>query len=259
MPKDEAMASNPPFGAYIDYVLPLSFGERVAEGRVRGDITLEILDANDKLVRRYSSADKPQPPNLARITTAPEWVAKPSTLSTSPGMHRFVWSLRYPAPAGVSTRRGGGEGVWAPPGNYKVVLSVGDQKLTQPLTVAPDLRVNLPASAYAEQFALAKQIEQTRAALSAAMEESSALTKSKPDLAERVKAITGGAAGEAFPPPPAPTTSIRFIDSALGRVQAAVDGADAAPTADARAAWTKLKPTADAALRAWTEFRTKMQ
>jgi hypothetical protein len=251
MPKDEAMASNPPFGAYIDYVLPLT---------LTGDLTLEILDSNDQLVRRYSSADKPQPPNLARITTAPEWVAKPSTLSTSPGMHRFVWSLRYAAPAGVSTRRSGaGEGVWAPPGNYKVVLTVGDQKLTQTLTVAPDPRVNLPASAYAEQFALAKQIEQTRAALSAAMEESNALTKSKPDLAERVKAITGGAAGEAFPPPPAPTTSIRFIDSALGRLQAAVDGADAAPTTDAREAWAKLKPAADAALRAWTEFRTSAQ
>src|SRR5207247_4463045 len=134
-----------------------------------------------------------------------------------------------------------------------------DKKLTQALTVVPDPRINLPASAYAEQFALAKQIEQTRAAIASAMQEATALTKDKPDLAERVKAISGGAAGEAFPPPPAPTNSLRFIDSALGRLQAAVDGADAAPSADARAAWTKLKPAADAALRAWTEFQPSAQ
>ncbi len=249
MPKDEPIAANPPFGAYIDYVLPLT----------PALVTLEILDANDQLVRRYSSADKPQPPNLARITTAPEWVATPSTLSTSPGMHRFVWPLRYAAPAGVNTRRGGGEGVWAPPGNYKVVLTVGDRKLMQPLTVVPDPRLKLPASAYAEEFALARQIEQTRAALAAAMEEANTFTKSNPDVAESVKAITGGSAGESFPPPPAPTTSIRFIDGALAKLQSAVDGADSVPTTDARESWAKLKPAADAALRDWAEFKTKRQ
>ncbi|HYS54745.1 MAG TPA: hypothetical protein VER58_13385, partial [Thermoanaerobaculia bacterium] len=245
MPKDEALAPNPPFGAYIDYVLPLtpSFsppsGERVVRAerdRVRG-LTLEIFDSNDQLVRRYSSDDKRTGPDLARLQTAPEWFVASSHLETTPGMHRFVWPIRYPAPAGVGTRRGGGEGVWAPPGNYKVVLTVGDRKLTQPLTIAPDPRINLPASAYAEQFALARQIEQTRAAIAAAMEEATALTKEKPGLAERVKAITGGPAGNAFPPPPASETSLRFIDQALAKLANAVDSADAAPTRDARDGW----------------------
>jgi hypothetical protein len=155
----------------------------------------------------------------------------------------------------VGVRRGGGEGVWAPPGNYKVVLTVGDKKLTQPLAITPDPRIDLPASAYAEQFALAKQIEQTRTAIATAMQEATTLTKDKPDLAERVKAITGGSAGEAFPPPPAPTNSLRFIDGALAKTQSAVDGADAAPTRDARDAWAKLKPAADSALAAWKTFR----
>jgi hypothetical protein len=243
MPKDEALAPNPPFGAYIDYV-----------GSGASTI-LEIFDANDQLVRRYSTEDRRPAPDLARLTTAPEWFVAPSHLETTPGMHRFVWPIRYAAPAGVGVRRGGGEGVWAPPGNYKVVLTVGDRKLTQPLTVTPDPRINLPASAYAEQFALAKQIEQTRAAIAAAMQEATALTKDKPDLAERVKAITGGSAGDAFPPPPAPPNSLRFIDGALAKVASAVDSADAAPTRDARDAWAKLKPAADAALAAWKAFR----
>jgi photosystem II stability/assembly factor-like uncharacterized protein len=243
MPKDEALAPNPPFGAYIDYV---------GSGALT---TMEIFDANDQLVRRYSSDDRRPAPDLARLTTAPEWFVAPSHLETTPGMHRFVWPIRYAAPAGVGVRRGGGEGVWAPPGNYKVVLTVGDKKLTQPLAITPDPRIDLPASAYAEQFALAKQIEQTRTAIATAMQEATTLTKDKPDLAERVKAITGGSAGEAFPPPPAPTNSLRFIDGALAKTQSAVDGADAAPTRDARDAWAKLKPAADSALAAWKAFR----
>jgi hypothetical protein len=243
MPKDEALAPNPPFGAYIDYV---------AGG---ASVILEIFDANDQLVRHYSSDDRRPAPDLARMTTAPEWFVTPSHLETTPGMHRFVWPIRYAAPAGVGVRRGGGEGVWAPPGDYKLVMTAGDRKLTQPLTVVPDPRVKLPASAYAEQFALAKQIEQTRAAIAAAMQEAAALTKEKPDLAERIKALSGGPAGEAFPPPPAPPSSLRFIDGALAKLASAVDGADAAPTRDARDAWAQLKPAADAALAAWKAFR----
>ena len=119
-------------------------------------MTLEILDAKDALVRRYSSADVPPAMDLAKLGTAPEWFTTPSTLSATPGMHRFVWPLRYPAPAGVGGRRGGGgggpfaDGVWAPPGNYKVVLTVNGQQLTQPLTVVPDPRIKLPATAYAD-------------------------------------------------------------------------------------------------------------
>ena len=251
MPKDEALAPNPPFGAYIDYVISGAPSTSAA--------TLEIFDDHDNLVRRYSSDDKRSAPDLARMQTAPEWFVAPSRLETTPGMHRFVWPIRYAAPAGVGTRRGGGEGMWAPPGTYKVVLTAGDRKLSQPLTVSPDPRVNLPMTAYAEQFALAKQIEQTRTAIASAMEEASALTKAKPDLAERIKAITGGPAGNAFPPPPAAETSLRFIDQALAKLANAVDGADAAPARDARDAWAKLKPPADAALAAWREFRATNQ
>ena len=118
MPKDEPMAPNPPFGAYIDYVLRAAAAQPV---------TVEILDASDTLVRRYSSADVPAAMDLKRLGTAPEWFTTPSTVSTAPGMHRFVWPLHYPAPAGVAGRRSGSgafaDGIWAPPGKYKVVLT----------------------------------------------------------------------------------------------------------------------------------------
>ena len=249
MPKDEPMAPNPPFGAHIDFVLgPAS----------TGTVTIDILDSNNAVVRHFSSDDKVPAPNLARLNTAPEWVVPPQVVSTAAGMHRFVWSLHYAAAPGVTSRRGGGEGVWAPPGNYTVVLTAGDRKLTQPLTIVPDPRVSLPASAYADEFALARQIEATRGGLAAANEEATALIKSKPDLAERVKAISGGP-GDVFPSPPPSETSIRFVSEKLAALQSAVDGADAAPTQAARDAWARLKPMADAALRAWSEFKASVK
>ncbi|HLJ75326.1 MAG TPA: hypothetical protein VKU62_12120 [Thermoanaerobaculia bacterium] len=244
MPKDEAMAPNPTFGANIDYV---------ATG---APVTLEIFDANNNLVRHFSSDDKVQGPDLQRLNTAPEWVTPPQRLTTAPGMHRFVWSLHYAPPAGVTSRRGGGEGVWAPPGQYRVVLTSGDQKLTQSLTVAPDPRLNLPQSAYIDEFNLARDIEATRAQLATSTEEAATLGKNHPDLLAQINRVTGGPTPNVFPPPSVSETTIRFINEKLGALQSAVDGADAAPTADARAAWAKLKPAAESALQSWTALKT---
>jgi photosystem II stability/assembly factor-like uncharacterized protein len=263
MPKDEPSAPNPPFGAHIDYFL------RYAPAQ---PLTLEILDGNDGLIRRYSSADPVPHADPAKLTTAPEWFNAPSILSTTPGMHRFIWSLRYP---GLPTRRGTpGDGVWAPPGRYKVALTVDGQRLVQPLTIAPDPRMHLTLDAYAEEFGLARQIEETRTAVAAALAEAQALMAK---LHERRKGATGAIASaidalqaraselsdvvpaanpaNVFWLPPKSTTSLRFLDSALQKVEAAVDGADAAPSNDVHTGYAKLRPIADTALRTWTEFK----
>ena len=211
-------------------------------------------------MRRYSSADKPPAMDLKKLGTAPEWFTTPSTIATTLGMHRFVWPLHYPAPAGVGGRRGGGgggafaDGIWAPPGDYKVALTVNGQKFTQPLTVVPDPRIKLPMSAYAEQFTLAREVEQTRALLAAALVEAGAFVK-RTDITEAQKSrateVSGTIAGEEFTAPPPPESSLRFINQVLSKLANALDSADGAPTADARASWTILKPAADAALTSW--------
>jgi photosystem II stability/assembly factor-like uncharacterized protein len=248
MPKDEPMAANPPNGAYIDYVLRNSPAQPV---------TLEILDEHDALVRRYISADAAPVADPVKLRTAPEWFATPSTLKTSAGMHRFVWPLRYPARAAGSGAYA--NGVWARPGDYKVVLNVDGQRFTQPLTIVPDPRVKLPASAYAEQFALARQVEELQVAVAAALEEASTLVpklraQKNEALTERAVALSDVNLTEAWWLLPASTTSLRFVDNALEKLAGVVDGADAAPTADARESWTKLQPLAANALRAWKEF-----
>jgi photosystem II stability/assembly factor-like uncharacterized protein len=255
MPKDEPMAPNPPFGAYIDYVI------RNANAQ---PVTIDILDANDALVRRYSSADIPPAMDLKRLGTAPEWFTAPSTVSAAPGMHRFVWPLHYPAPAGVGGRRGGGgggafaDGIWAPPGDYKVVLTVNGQKFTQPLTVVPDPRVKLPASAYGEQFAFAREVEKERALVVSALGEAAAFVK-RTDISDvqrrQADEVSGTITGDDFTAPPPAEGALRFINQQLGKLANAVDSADAAPTTDARTSWSKLKPAAEAALAAWAAVK----
>jgi hypothetical protein len=141
-----------------------------------------------------------------------------------------------------------------------VVLTVNGQKFTQPLTVVPDPRVKLVASAYGEQFAFAREVEKERALVAAALAEASAFVK-RTDISDvlRRKAteVSGTITGDDFTAPPASESSLRFINQALGKLANAVDSADAAPTTDARTSWTKLKPAADAALAAWTAVKAE--
>ena len=248
MPKDEPMAANPPAGAYIDYVIP---------GGASG-VTVEILDSNGALVRRYSSDDRVPVADPAKLRTAPEWFATPSSVVTTPGMHRFVWPLRYPLPAALDDSYYGAfaDGVWAPPGSYTVALTVNGQRLTRPLTVAPDPRINMTASDYAEQFALARQIEATRAAVHAALAQAEDIVAKSPDeaLRTRVRKLTELTSEEEWYLAPQTTTSLRFLDSELSALMSAVDGTDAAPAPDAREGYARVRPLAEAAVKAWNEF-----
>ncbi|MEO8034259.1 MAG: hypothetical protein ABI837_07480, partial [Acidobacteriota bacterium] len=130
MPKDEPMAPNPPLGVYIDYVI------------VDHKVTLEIRDASDALVRHYSSSDAATAVDPATLKVAPEWFQIRTPPASTPGMHRFVWPIRYGA-AGKADDPWA-DGVWAPPGTYKVVLTIDGVGYTQPVTVLPDPRVKLP-------------------------------------------------------------------------------------------------------------------
>ena len=93
LPKDEPMAANPPAGAYIDYVLGAA---------ASAPVVLRILDAQGGVVRSYSSGDRLPGTDLTKIRTAPEWTKPPVAPATTPGMHRFVWPFRYPAPAALA-------------------------------------------------------------------------------------------------------------------------------------------------------------
>ena len=139
MPRDEPLAENPPFGAMIDYYL---------KANASGPVTLEILDPAGDVIRKYSSEDKPTTVNVETLNIPAYWVRTPETLSTTAGMHRWIWDLRptppvRPAGAGGGGGGGGGRGGAALvlPGTYAVRLTAGGKSYSQPLIVKLDPRL----------------------------------------------------------------------------------------------------------------------
>jgi hypothetical protein len=267
MPKDEPTAENPPWGAYIDYSLATAPTQ---------PIELSIYDANGKLVRHYSSADKPPHHDLGKINSMPVWLAHPVTLQTAPGLHRFVWPLRYALPAALTHGNAYADGVWAPPGHYTVKLTIDGKTYSEPLTVAADPRVHLSAAGFTQQFELARKVEAERAKLAMAMAEahslhgklakarkdaSGALLKSIDALDAKVVAAANIVESpnpyNAWSMPPENTRNFGYLDTALGSLERAVDGgADAAPSPDARAGYAKLTGILDATLKHWGALKT---
>ena len=144
LPPDEPMGENPPDGAVIDYALPAS---------VEGAVTLEILDANQRVVRRFASDDKPEPTReeMEKQLIPLYWLRMPQALPATAGMHRWVWDLRYATPTATryeypisavphDTPRTP-QGVLALPGTYTVRLTAGGKVMTAPLTIRMDPRV----------------------------------------------------------------------------------------------------------------------
>ncbi|HYV83612.1 MAG TPA: hypothetical protein VE931_08870 [Pyrinomonadaceae bacterium] len=135
MPRDEPIAENPPFGAMIDYYL---------KSNMSGPVTIEIVDPGGDVVRKYSSEDKPAAVNLETLNIPAYWVRPPETLSTSAGMHRWIWDLRPTPPPRPAGGGGGGfgRGGAAPvlPGTYTIRFSVGGKTYSQKLVVRADPR-----------------------------------------------------------------------------------------------------------------------
>jgi photosystem II stability/assembly factor-like uncharacterized protein len=215
MPKDEPMAVNPPAGAYIDYAL---------ERAPAGPVEIAISDAHGDPVAKFSSADTLPPLDLAKISTAPEWIVRTQPPSAGAGAHRFVWDLRYALPATLKTdfRQ---SGVWAPPGRYTVTLTVDGKVFQAPLDVVSDPRVSTTAAANARQFALARAIE-----------------------ADRVKVRAALAAAKADPAGQGVAKALGPLAERLDELAGAVDGADGAPTPDAESGYRQASAALATAL-----------
>ena len=150
IPPEEPTAENPPSGAMIDYFLKSA----------ASNITLEILDAQQSLVRKFSSGDRI--PGHPPLPVAERWFSKPEVLEKTPGTHRFVWNLTWRSSGGPSADEEAEyrnpSGPKAVPGIYQVRLTVDGETQTQPLQVAMDPRSPATAEVLRRQFDLAQQI-----------------------------------------------------------------------------------------------------
>ncbi len=237
-------ADNPPSGVLVQYEL-----------EAEGEVTLAFHDADDRLIREFTSSpadDKePRAPN-------------------DPGLNRFVWDMRYPdgtkLPDGVLSAYWGGStvGPVAAPGTYKVALRVGGATLGAPFEIRRDPRIEASDADLRAQFDLLLKIrdkltEIHRGVLRARRVQDQLKTwaeRAPGELGSRAAALSGElgevagelcesrakGAADSFNYPPK-------VNSKLASLQSTVAYADAAPTRQVLAVYGELEALADRHLR----------
>ena len=153
LPPEEPQAKNPPDGAILDYFVPAA-GAQI--------VTLQLLDAQGKVLRHFSSAQKPK---IKRplLPIAERWFPKPQELEITPREHRFVWDLSAGGGGASATDPDEDEpglppGPRVPPGMYTARLTVDGVTSEQPLRVTMDPRSPATTAILDHQYALATSI-----------------------------------------------------------------------------------------------------
>ena len=271
LPPEISAGQNPPDGAILDYWL---------KSNAVSAVTLEILDSSGKLVRRFSSTDKPAP--LEKELNVPTyWIRPERTLSTTAGMHRFVWNLHYPQPDAlerdypISAIFGDTPlyplGAAVLPRTYTVKLTAEGQSYTQPLPIKMDPRVKTSLEDLEVQFDIDTRIAEAMRRDFDALAEVRILRKKLKDLAAHgspslspkveefdkklaeLEGTTGGY-GTQFLSTPA-GRSLARLNTGLKSVLDIVDSADAAPTTQAVAMFADVKKALGEQLDRWDEMK----
>jgi len=161
---------NPPEGAIIDYYLKTP---------TSGPVTMSVYDADNHLIREYSST--PAPRDTVQPNIAAYWLDSPIVLATSAGMHRVAWDLRYPLPSVINysyfgdlldyreytlnthaikgkTPRVQPTGPLVVPGTYRIQLAVEGTTYTQDLEIVNDPRVAASRSDLVAQLHLEQRM-----------------------------------------------------------------------------------------------------
>ncbi|MGH7653388.1 MAG: WD40/YVTN/BNR-like repeat-containing protein [Gemmatimonadaceae bacterium] len=293
-PPEVPHGENPPPGAILYYWLA---------SKPSGEITLEVSDAAGHVIRHMSSA--PVAPITDSMQTIPEfWKEVMRPMPAESGTNRINWDMRYDNPPTFSHSYGqmmgavpfetpwSPEGPLAPPGVYRLKLTVDGKSYTQTVTLKNDPRSPASAADIAAQHVLLTKLydgskeawagyEQVTAMRSAVGE----LAGSNPQAAVEsaikefeAKLVSaggnGGAGGRGFGgggrggaggPPPAP--NFAGLVGALNRQLDGLDAGDLAPTesmmrasrwacADLRTAVSNWKAVNGAELAAFNKVLT---
>jgi photosystem II stability/assembly factor-like uncharacterized protein len=271
LPPDFPAGKNPPDGAIIDYYL----GSAAAS-----PVTLEIRDSVGKVVRRYSSEEKPQAisPDLQ---IPAYWVRRPQWLSNTAGMHRFLWDMHYTPVPGIApsypiaavphNTAPQPTSPWAMPGEYTVALIAGGKTYTQPFMVKMDPRVKTPLAGLREQFSESMALYEPLMKVSPAFDQAIELRKQLASLKkqaqgdtlaavnaldEKLDHLVGapqrffGGGGEAGP-------SLGSMRLRLLILMNVFQEADVAPTSQATTAAAQLAKEAPTVLQGWDALKAR--
>ncbi|HEV3308208.1 MAG TPA: glycoside hydrolase [Candidatus Sulfotelmatobacter sp.] len=270
LPPDEPAAANPPDGAVIDYYLAHANSTPV---------TLEILDSRGQLVRKFSSADKPESTEeeLKKQLIPLYWLRPFRSLSAEAGMHRWVWDLHYPSPE--STRH---EypiaaipddtprlplGPTALPGTYTARLTANGKTSTTSFTVKMDPRVKTSAAGLEKKFQfetrLASLLSQTSQAVlqggsirDPLQKLSQQATSSVHDSVQAFQTKLAGILG-ASPSPAAPATEITLtrVNGQVSILYGQIWQVDAEPTTSQSEAAAATEHDAADVMKRWEALR----
>jgi photosystem II stability/assembly factor-like uncharacterized protein len=264
---------NPPPGAIIDYAL----------SSVPALVTLEIMDSAGKIVRKYSSSDEPR--KLDDTQAFPTyWFNPPAPLSKKAGLNRFVWDLRYERPKalryGYSIAAAYGEdaimspeGPLVSPGTYHVRLNVDGRNYNSTVEVKMDPRVKVPALALSQQLALEVKIIEAMQLSFSVVQQINDLSSQLKEMQSRLSSNPGDKplldlissldkqAAEMLAVeqtwPPVGIVSSASLNGALGSLLVQVEGADAAPTAQAANTFVIYKKLLDQQIAKWEALKSR--
>jgi len=140
------VGQNPPSGSVVCYY----FKEKPKEA-----VTLEFLDAEGNLIRKFKSR-KREEPEPERIPPSMFQRGGPQNVPVEAGMNRFVWNMRYPDAErvpGAILWGGVLSGPVAVPGVYQAKLTVGEKMMMESWQWKKDPRLLTTQEEYQEQFA----------------------------------------------------------------------------------------------------------
>jgi hypothetical protein len=221
LPPEMKVGDNPPEGAIFDYYLAAP---------ATGTVTLSIADAAGHVVRTYSSV--PPPPDTFMPNVPEYWLAPPTVLPTTAGMHRINWDLRFPDPPTLNysyygnlldyreytlnwhalpgqTYRSTVVGPMVVPGTYTATLTVEGRTSSRPVTVVPDPRVHVTQAGLVAQLHLQQRMVAGITATYHAFNDIAALRRA---MADRERAAAGTASADAI------ASSARSLDEALAPI-----------------------------------------
>ncbi len=277
IPPEEPMGQNPPDGAILNYWLKSEAKE----------VTLEILSKQGRVIRRYSSSDKPDVVDPKTQAYPEYWFRPARVLSAKAGMQRWTWDLRYTPPEGfprsypmtaiLGDTPPQPDGPLVSPGEYHIRLTVDGKSFTEPLTVKMDPRVTTPQSGLAQIHDVTLRcydgITRARAAQSQIRKLSEQLKALKDKagqgavadaigaLDQKAAAIEGAGGGGRFGGGGrgggGGAPSLSSIASELYAVMNLVDATDMPPTTQAVAATSALQRSLNELFGRWDELKSK--
>ena len=154
IPPTATVGRNPSNGLVVNYYL---------KEKATKEITLEFLDSQGKVIRKFTQKPEPTTPNQP---TSPEQNTPPPSgepsLPIEAGLNTFVWNYRMPNAATIPNLilwGGSLAGARVVPGNYTARLSVDGKPIsTESFVIKADPRLSTTQEDFAKQFDLMTKI-----------------------------------------------------------------------------------------------------